>query len=93
MLWIVSSPTGFAGSATDNLEDVYTDTEAFDGGPGSTINTKPHLTNPAGEVPEVEEPVPVETSMDESSEAEETEEEDEATDTSVESVTDSSESE
>ena len=31
----------YAGTASEDLGDVYQDTQAFDGGPGSTINTSP----------------------------------------------------
>jgi hypothetical protein len=31
----------FAGTAADDLADVYEDTAAFDGGAGSTINVSP----------------------------------------------------
>ena len=31
----------FAGSASDDLADVYEDTAAFDGGDGSTLNVSP----------------------------------------------------
>jgi hypothetical protein len=30
-----------SGSAMEDLEEVYQDTSAFDGGPGSTLNTSP----------------------------------------------------
>lgn len=52
-LWILPSPPGRAGQASDDLSDVYTDTEAFDGGPGSTLNTQPSVSHPVEEVPEV----------------------------------------
>lgn len=31
----------FAGTASEDLGDVYENTEAFDGGPGSTLNVSP----------------------------------------------------
>ncbi len=38
---ILCSVQAFAGSACEDANDVYTNTESFDGGSGSTINTSP----------------------------------------------------
>ncbi len=38
---ILCSAQAFAGSANEDANDVYTNTESFDGGSGSTINTSP----------------------------------------------------
>lgn len=35
------SPLAFAETVYEDANDVYENTEAFDGGPGSTINTSP----------------------------------------------------
>lgn len=56
--------SAFAG-AYDDLDDVYQDTSAFDGGPGSTINTSPAAYDSDRgydpySVPDVGEGVPVE---------------------------------
>ena len=53
---------GRAGTPSDDLEDVVNNTQTFDDGPGSTLNTSPGVTHPVGEVPEVGEPVEVEES-------------------------------
>lgn len=38
---LLATGTAYAGTASEDLADVYQNTEAFDGGPGSTINTSP----------------------------------------------------
>ncbi len=45
---VLAPLAAFAGTATEDLGDVYENTSAFDGGPGSTINTSPAAYDDSG---------------------------------------------
>ncbi len=46
-LAVAKAQFAYAGTASQDASDVYQNTQAFDGGPGSTINTSPAAADQA----------------------------------------------